>query len=334
MKADVFRSVDDARLALQQQTGVEPSVYERFGRWFLKALAENPNTAGGFMVPSSFGPMLASTLEKYGVARRYGRVVKMLRDLQPCSRRIGAATVYLTSEGQAITESAQSWGSIELSAKRLGCLTKVSSELETDAEGLGRDLADEFGRAMAQAEDSAVFNGDGTSTYYGFSGICPALQSGAYFGGMDAASGHDTFLEIDITDLSNLVARLPKRAHANARWYVSHVGFGQVFSRLASNGLLSVNGEPWMLGFPITLTPSLPTATTDISDQVMLLLGDLEQAIVIGDRREFTFERSALGSTFNTDQTQFKGTERVDIVTSHDLGTSTAAGSVVGLIAE
>jgi hypothetical protein len=83
-------------------------------------------------------------------------------------------------------------------------------------------------------------------------------------GKVAATSGHDTFAEIDTTDLANLVGKLPAFALPGAAWFCSQFAYAMVFARLAmtSGGItvLPINGRPMphFMGFPIFVTQVLP----------------------------------------------------------------------------
>jgi HK97 family phage major capsid protein len=299
----------------------------------LKAASETQGPAGGFLVPTELGTPLQALLEHYGVFRRYANVVPMRRDTKDNPRRTGGVTVYAPGEGGQITASNAAWGNVHLSAVKMAALIKISSEADEDATDLGMELADEFARAMAQQEDVIGFTGDGTSASFGKTGIATLLQDGAHAGGVTAVAGHDLFSEIDATDIGTLIAKLPVRAMAGAAWYVSQVGYGLTVCRLAasSGGIQVINGEPHWMGFPVRLTPALPAVTTSLTGRAMILLGDLRLAAILGDRKQLAIASSSTGTTFEFDQTQVRGIERVDLVTN-DLGDATNAGAMVALI--
>jgi HK97 family phage major capsid protein len=135
-----------------------------------------------------------------------------------------------------------------------------------------------------------------------------------------------------------MVALLPTRALPNVKIYVSLVGYGAAFVQLAAasgglaatvdaNGNLSANFN----GFPIVITQSLPAITTTLTTKLMMVAGDLRQAVALGERRGLTIQR--LDERFaDTDQIGVKATERVDIVCG-DLGDNQNPGAVVGLVA-
>jgi len=196
------------------------------------------------------------------------------------------------------------------------------------------------GYTFAGKEDDIGFNADGSSSYGGMRGITTLLLDGAHDAGkVVATAGHDTFAEIDTTDLTNLIGKLPAYALPGAKWFASQMAFATVFCRLASTvgGIImqqTFSGRlvPTFLGFPIAIAQVLPQVTTDLSGSVMLLFGDLSLAATLGERRGVTVARS--NSRFlDQDQIAWRGTERVDI-NVNDLGDASTAGPIVGLVGE
>jgi len=300
-----------------------------------RAASETNNAAGGFTVPGEIGESLEARLDQYGFFRKFAYQSRMRSDSKSHPIRVGGATVYNPGENNQITAADLIFGAVQLQAKKMVALIQVSSDLEEDAVEFGAQAEEEFARAMAKREDELGFLGTGISTDFGITGIATLLADGAHAGGVDAASGHDTFAEIDLGDLTTLVSKLAPRALPGAAWYCSQVADALVFCRLASSagGIQVVNNERTFLGRPIRTTPALPTTTGDLSDAAMLLFGDLRLAAALGTRREPTIARSALGSSLNTDSVLFRATQRVDIAPA-DIGDSIAAGAVVAMIGE
>ncbi len=304
------------------------------------ALATNDNAAGGFLVPEEFSTAIIDLREMYGVFRANARVRPMASDTMLIPRRASGVTVYFVGEGVAITPSDPAWNQVRLVAKKLAGMTLMSSEIDEDAVvDLGDYLAAEFAYALALKEDQCGFNGDGTSTYGGITGLTQLLKaSGGLAGAVDAASGHDTFAEIDAADLSSVMGKLPAYARPRAKWYVSSTGFDVMFGRLmigaGGNTMQNIQGgyQPMYLGHPVVITQVLPTATTDLSDLVMILFGDLALSSSLGSRRGIRVQVSD-ERYFDTDQIAVKVTERIDIV-NHDVGDTTTPGPVVALVGE
>lgn len=306
-----------------------------------KVMSEAVNTSGGFLVPAEMEGPINDLREVYGVARRLARVRSMSTERLVVPIRRSGLTMVPMNETSGATASDKSWGQVELNARIWGVICRYSNDLSEDAIiDLAADLADEIAYAAAVAEDTAFFDGDGTSTYAGIRGIRSKIIDGTHTAGaIDAASGHDTFAELDATDLVTLMSKCPEYAKRGASWVCSPTAWELVFTRLlAAAGGNTIetlrNGVPARsyLGYPVEVTPAMPSATTDISDTVMLFFGDMRMSTLLGDRRMITIQQSE-HRYFEYNQTAILGTERFDI-NHHSLGDNTTAGPVVALVAE
>jgi HK97 family phage major capsid protein len=260
----------------------------------------------------------------------------MASDAASIPRRDTGVTVYFPGEAGAVTASQGTFSNVGLSAKKMATLIKGASEFDEDAViDLAEWLATEIAWAFANKEDDIGFNGTGTSAYGGMTGAVTKLLDGTHDAGkVVAATNHDTFAEIDTSDLASLIGKLPAYALPGAAWFASQMGFATVFCRLASTagGIIMQDGLPTFMGFPVRVTQVLPQVTTDLSGSVMLLFGDLSLAATLGERRGVTIARSE-GRHLELDQIAWRGTERVDIVV-HDVGDASTAGPIVALVGE
>src|SRR5579859_2200639 len=203
--------------------------YERMGKWICaaiyaqnkaldwcetrgvkltKAAAEGVNSAGGFLVPPELAQAIIDVRDYYGAFRRRARLVPMGSDIVSIDRRIGGAATFFNAENAAISETNPNWDKIDLSAKKMGSLVRLPSELEEDAlPDIVDAVANEIGFAFAQTEDDCAFNGDGTSKYGGMTGCLQWANDGNHAKmKVTAASGHNTYLTLDSTDLGSLIA--------------------------------------------------------------------------------------------------------------------------------
>ena len=166
---------------------------------------------------------------------------------------------------------------------------------------------------------------------------------GSLAGAVDAASGHDTMAELDATDLAAVQGKLPQYVYDRGRpaWFCSQTMWANVFERLigASGGVTKDQASGRTIreynGYPVYITASMlaPAATTtDASDVAMILFGDLNMSVTMGDRRGMTVSRST-EYKFAEDQIAIKGTERFDI-NCHNTGDTTTPGSIVALMGE
>lgn len=306
---------------------------------FRAALSEGVNTAGGALVPDVMSQAIIDLREQYGVFRQNSRVLPITSEGITIPRQSGHVTAAFVGEGVAITATDPTFNSVGLTAKKLACLTYLSSELDEDAivsivDLLTRDMA----WAFALKEDQCGFTGDGTSTYGGITGLTKRiLESANTAGAVDCATaGHDTLAEVDNTDLTTLMGKLPAFALPSAKFYCSAVAKALVFDRLKAvaggNTVQTLEGRPidTYLGYPIVVSQVLPTSTGDLNNLPMLFFGDLRMASTMAERRGIAIKRDD-SIKFVEDQIALKATERIDI-NIHDLGDTSTAGPVVGLI--
>lgn len=303
------------------------------------AMSTFSNPDGGFVVEDEMTRTIIDLREEFGVFRQNARVWPMNSDTLLIPRRTGGVTWGPIGEGQTITDSNPTGDTVMLVAKKVGGLVKLSSEINEDSV---IDLADWIAREMAwgssQFEDQAAFIGDGTSTYHGIRGLTNLLTTASGLAGaVAAASGHDTFAEIDATDIAKVMGAIPAFARANAKFYASQMAAEMIFGRLQANAggntVGTLSGERAArsyLGHEIVISQVLPTSTGTINGTAMFFFGDLSRSSALGDRRQLRVMASE-HRYFETDQIGIKGTARLDIV-HHDIGTTATAGPVVGMM--
>lgn len=303
------------------------------------AQTEGINTAGGFLVPTEFDSTIIDLREQYGIFRQFAKNVPMASDTKYMPRRTGGLTAYGVGENVAITESSKAWDRVTLVAKKIACLARMSSEVNEDSVvNLGDDLAQEIAYAFALFEDDCGFNGDGTSTYLGITGVCPALKglsaTIANIAGLVVATGTGyatSYGSVTLADLNGVKAKLPQYAHTpQTGWYCSQNFFSGTMERLAlaAGGIteaMIVAGmsQQRFMGYPVHIAQKMPF--NPAVSQVVCLFGDLSLAAMFGDRRSTTIAMSEHES-FASDELTIRGTERIDI-NVHDVGNASATAS-------
>lgn len=303
---------------------------------------EKKNETGGYLVPEEFGNDYIDLRERYGVFRRNTRIVPMSSDRRTDPRRTGGLTAYWEGESDAGTDSTKGWDRVGLNAKKKMVLAKYSSELNEDAViSIGDDLSGEIAYAFELANDNAGFIGDGSSSYGGIVGVTTALynlytSSGGVGLILGAGNAYD---ELTLANFNSVLAALPEFADArgNAKWYCSRSFYFNVMQKLAlaAGGTTAaeiIGGikQKMFLGYPVETSQVLPKTTAN--SQVPVVFGDLWLASRMGDRRMMTIRYSEHAlNAFENDELVIRGTERNDI-NVHDIGDSTNAGPVVGLV--
>ena len=345
--------------ALRAFAGQGEEAAYRAGMWAMAVIHDNPRArrwcrdhdvqmrvassaaigTGGAVVPDEMSMAIIDLREEYGVARRICDVVTMASDTQKIPRRTGGVTAYFVGDNTATTESDKSWDQVELVARELSALSRIPmSYVEDAAIDVAEDLAREMAYAFVEKEDDCLVNGDGTSTYGGIVGLRPKLVDGTHtVGAIDATSGTDTIPEVDGDDLDAVRAVLPAYADANAKWLVHKAFKNRVHDAITraagGNTMETLAGKPRpaYLGDEIVVSQKMPGAlATNYNNLCMALYGDFEKGVTLGDRRGFVVqvlrERYA-----EYRQLGVIGWERFDIV-AHDLGDTSVAGPIVGLI--
>ena len=301
-----------------------------------KATGESTNSGGGFLAPEDFDAAIISVRETVGAFRQGAEIRPARSDGQVRPRRIGGLTANFVSEGAAIPESSFELDAVESVQKKLAILVRSSSELfEDSAPDLGEFLTSEIGYAFAATEDDCGFNGNGTSAYSGINGLSSklvGLQSA-----VAAASGHNTFLTLDQTDIANLMAGVLATAIPGACWYTSATGFAQTMCRLAATaGGLVAHERPdgtisaHYLGFPVKFSAKLPNVQTSLASEAMLFFGDLGMSSLIVERQRQAVIAFSRDRYLDRDQILIRAVQRCDII--NHLGASTTLAPVAMLV--
>ncbi|KKN06774.1 hypothetical protein LCGC14_1073800 [marine sediment metagenome] len=304
----------------------------------IRVQVEGINTAGGFVVPDVMERAIIDLRENYGMFRANARVVPMASDHVNIPRRAGGVDAYFVGETTAITESEKSWNQVELTAKKLGALVRMSTDLSEDAIiNIADDLAQEMAWAFAKKEDECGLDGDGTLTYGGMHGLTVMFIDGTHTKGQDAGTSpytswsHATFAD----EIVAVMALAPAYALANAKWYIHPSGKAGLFDALAlqAGGAQvreMVNGisAPMFAGYPIVVSAAMPSAP--VNTKVAFFFGDLALSTTFGDRRGITIKVST-ERYLEYDQIGIQATERFCIV-NHDIGDNTNAGPLIASI--
>jgi HK97 family phage major capsid protein len=312
------------------------------------AAHESSDTAGThYLIPEEFAQDLIDLREQFGLARRLLRMEPMRSDTKLIPRRTGGLTAYWVGEDSAGTESNANHDQVRLVAKDLMAIARLSNQVAADdVTMLGDRLMGEASYAFANAEDLAAFNGDGTSTYGGVTGVRTKLDNidGAgtdSFGLVTQGTGN-TWPAIVLADFDKVVGRLPQYADTpNCVWTMHRTFYYEVVEKLiqASGGVPAYEVRegrrqtPLFKGYPVEFSQVFPNATA--VSQVCCVLGDLSLAAAFGDRQQEALaysEHATIGgeSVFERNQVAMRLTERIDIVV-HDAGSASVAGPVVGL---
>lgn len=130
-----------------------------------KALAAGNLAAGGALTPDEYlGAEIIELLRSQSVLRQAGaRTLPMRSGSLSIPRQTAAATAAYTGENTNATSSQQSFGQIQMTARKLVALTPVSNDLLRESDPSADALVrDDLVRVMALKEDISFLRADGT----------------------------------------------------------------------------------------------------------------------------------------------------------------------------
>lgn len=315
----------------------EAEGYCRSLGWDVRATAtEGTATAGGYLVPTPMEQVIIDVRALAGVSRQTAKVIPMSAETLTVPKKLSGTTVYYPGEAGAITASDQTWGQVQLTAKKRAILSKFSAELRDDALiSIADDLASQMGTDFAVKEDAEYIKGDSTSTYGGETGLLALLGSAGVYAPSNG-TGKSVWSGLTLTEFTDTMAKLPSQYQAHeTSWICSSQFYWGVMAKLLAaaggNTMMVLEAGtaavPTFLGRRVYLTDQMPTATA--VSTVSALYGSFTDAAIIGDRGGIVLAQSEhLG--FAEDTIALRATTRYDI-NVHDSGDASSAGAYVGL---
>ena len=308
-----------------------------------RAQAGGINSLGGVLTNDELSSEIIRLVEEFGAYPANARNVTMNSDTLLIARRTGGLSAKPIGENAAPESTNVTFDNVQLVAKLWGVDNRVPMSLMEDSViSLGDAMAVETAQAFSEAYDNAGFIGDGGgSVYHGTTGVAVAINDGTHSASVvTAASGNNTFgadstSGLDLSDYTNVVARLPLYARRNAKWYISPAGYGSSMLRLmmaaSGNNQADVAGGANLsfLGFPVVLVHPLESRLTGTGGAIACLFGDLSQACIMGTRREISVKTDA-SRFIEFDQLLTFATARVSLLAAN-LGDTTKAGPLVAL---
>ncbi len=285
---------------------------DRRAQDFMAAQSGGTDNKGGFSVPDPLSNALINLIEDRGTARQKAQRIVMSSDTWSVPKVTAQATIYYPAEAAAITESDVTFGQVQLTAKKLAALVKMSTEITEDSVLSMLDVVvDSIAYNIALEEDKNLFNG-----------VAGGVNASGIAGD---ASVDDTNVAsvaaLALTDLTECASGIgnPVVGAVN-EWYMSPVVFhSQVRDLLNAAGGNAVadieNGQrPLLLGYPVNLVSCLPAAPA--SGELVAAFGDLRIGAYFGDRRALNFK--TLNELYmENDQIGVVATERIDIQVSN-----------------
>jgi len=287
-----------------------------------KALAEGADSAGGYLVPVEHSAKLVEMLRARTAVRAAGAtIVPMNSDTLQIPSQTGGATAYWVAENAQITASDQTWGQVQLQARKLAALTKLSAELFEDSDPAVEALVmADLARVLALEEDIKYLRGDGTgNTPTGLEHISGVNVDTSTLGANGGAP--------DFDDLANMLYALDAdNVPGEGRAWIVHPRTLNTLRQIkdGQNRYLwadpAAPGDPPTLwGYPVFTTTAIPVNETKgtSTDCSTIYLGCWPD-FVIGQRKVLELRASdAAGNAFEYDQVFIRAIMRVDANVRH-----------------
>ena len=287
---------------------------------------------GGYLVPDGFSRAIIRVVDSVGIARQVADVIPLETETLTMSKRATGVTVYAPAEAATITTSEMTWKPLALAVTDRATLTRVSVKLLRSAvTNIADRIAEEIGFAAAFQQDNEFINGDGTSTYFGETGLVSGIGSAGVF---TPAAGQSTWLLLTLASYNQTMALLPSKYWQSPSWITSPAHYNTTMVRLAAaaggNTIQTVEGgatRPSFLGYPVLFTDQMPTATAVSTTSA--LFGNYRAAAIIGDRVGISIASSS-EVYFASGEVAIRGMWAYDILV-HEPGDASDAGAYVGL---
>jgi len=276
----------------------------------IKAMTEQTDSEGGYLVPEEFRATLVRLIETYGEARKMATVIPMTRDELRIPSLVSGVTVYWVGEGQNITQSQPTFDRVNMVAKKMAALVPVTAELLEDASiSIANLLANLFAEAMAAEEDRVAFTGN-PGAGDPFSGVM-------YTSGVNIVEiGGANFSDLTADDLLTLTSAVPSPAAKRGVFVLNRTVFDQIRKLKDNNGnyiwqspSAAAPGTIW--GYPYVLSDVMPSMSDSAANTPFVIFGDFRQ-LYFGDRRRMSMSQSSHVG-FIQDLTYIKATQRLAI---------------------
>ena len=278
--------------------------------------------AGADIVDSELSAEIRNLITEFGVARREFFTTQLSKNAYDANALTTDVAISWVDEAGVIPTVSVALTQTELKLKKLAAIAVISRELLDDEE---IDLLSFIGQRVAEgfskAEDTAFFNGGGTGTDGGFTGL---LQVTA-IPEVEIATKAD----ITVEKVFELIDALPTGAHDGAKFYFHRTVLTQI--RLLKDGdgryiyqnPFEASGVPTLAGYPVVLVEALPTFAS--ADLGLALFGNLNKTAILGFKGGISLDRTNSAvvrnqandgdiNTFTTDREAIRWVTRVGYI--------------------
>jgi len=232
-------------------------------------LQEGVDADGGYLVPEEYDKRLIDVLDEENIMRRLGHTITTSGEHKINIAATKPAASWI-EEGGALSFGDATFAQILMDAHKLHVAIKVTEELLYDnAFGLENYIIQQFGKALANAEEDAFLNGDGKGKPLGLF---------ATEGGGTVANTLTAAIKSD--DLISLVYALKRPYRKKASFIMNDKTIAEIRKLKDNNGAYIwqesyQTGEPGrLLGYPVHTSAFAPTDAIAFGDYSYYNIGD------------------------------------------------------------
>lgn len=303
IKEDMLKTVEESYLSDTQKAELS------------KAINEETDADGRYVIPIEYAGSTLNFGKKYGVVRKTATHFNMTRDrfYWPA---VADLTALIKTPGTAGSDSTPVWSNVEFNTIRPEVYMYINDEWLEDVDAGNFDvLMQKADKALQAREDHIAFAADGTADAYDASHYGILHNTSVASSTLD--SGEITFASVDWADLSELIEAVVDDVVEPA--FVMHRSLRATLRTLADT---AEYGSPFkasdtkdvdmLWGYPIYWSNVMPsTSTSGQTSTPFAFFGELS-AIGFGDRRLMTVAMDK-SYKFGEGQVTLRVDERCDI---------------------
>lgn len=239
-------------------------------------LQEKVDADGGYLVPEEYDSRLIQTLEGENIMRSLANIITTTGDHKINIAATNPAAAWIEEGGQ-LNFGESTFKQVLLDAHKLHVAIKVTEELLYDsAFNLENYILEQFGKALANAEEDAFLNGDGTGKP---TGIFHETNGGTHL---------TEAMSLKADDLINLIHALKRPYRKNAAFIMNDKLIATVRKLKDGNGAYMWQPS-YQVGEPDTLL-GYPVYTSAFAPENKIAFGDFSY-YNIGDRGTRSFKQ-------------------------------------------
>lgn len=239
-------------------------------------LQEGVEADGGYLVPEEYDSRLIVALEEENIVRKLGKTIKTQGNHKINIAASNPAAAWIDEGGELQFTDAK-FKQVLLDAHKLHVAVKITEELLYDnAFNLENHIITEFGKAIANAEEDAFLNGDGSNKP---TGIFHETNGGERMDKLTAA--------IKADDILSLIYELKRPYRKNAAFIMNDKIIAQI-RKLKDNNGAYIWQQSYQAGEPDTIL-GYKVFTSAYAPEDAIAFGDFSY-YNIGDRGNRTFQ--------------------------------------------